>query len=264
MRKIAVAMAKGGVGKTTTAVNLAFGLARQHQRVLLVDGDTQGQAAKFLGVKPTFGLYEFVTGEDGKGRRVHKKDALYPCRDNLWLLSGGIKLVELKNWLGEQPRDIRQSAIAKVMIPKDGALDYIIFDSAPGWDVLSVNILMAVNEVLCPVALQGPAMEGLKTFFSYLMSAQRQNADLQLKYILPTMFDQRTRHSSDMLNQLQRLFRKQICAPIRYNVRLSEAPVRGKTIFEYRASASSAEDYDQLIRRVHQDGRNPTKGPGAF
>ena len=256
MRRIAVAMAKGGVGKTTTAVNLAHGLAKQGQRVLLVDCDTQGQTAKFLGAQPTYGLYEFVIGNDGNGTAVLKKDTLYACRDNLWLLCGGIKLVELKHWLGEQPRHTRQKMLAQTLVPKDGTLDYIIFDCAPGWDILSVNILMAVDEVMCPVALQGPALEGLKTFFGYLMSAQRENMDLKLKYILPTMFDQRTRHSFEILHQLRKLFRKQICDPIRYNVRLSEAPGRGKTIFEYRPSAASAGDYLKLIRRVHTDGRH--------
>jgi chromosome partitioning protein len=255
MRKIAVAMAKGGVGKTTTAVNLAHGLAQLGRKVLLVDCDTQSQAAKFLGVNPDCGLYEFVIGQDETGKNIYKKDTLYPCRDNLWLLAGGIKLVELKHWLGEQPRSERQTALARTLIPKEGNLDYMIFDCAPGWDVLSVNILMAVNEVMCPVALQGPSLEGLKTFFGYLMSAQRLNLGLQLKYILPTMFDQRTNHSFEILKQLRRLFRKQICDPIHYNVRLSEAPLRGKTIFEYRASAVSAEDYKKLIWRVDNDGQ---------
>ncbi len=259
MRKIAVAMAKGGVGKTTTAVNLAFGLAREGFKVLLVDGDTQGQAAKFLGVSPRFGLYEFVTGCDETGQPVAKKDTLCLCRKNLWLLGGGIKLVELKHWLGEQPRTVRQGVLANALVPKDGLLDYLIFDCSPGWDVLSVNILMAVSEVLCPVALQGPALEGLKTFFGYLMSAQRLNLELQLKYILPTMFDQRTHHSFDILRQLRRLFHKQICDPIRYNVRLSEAAVRGRTIFEYRTSASSAEDYGKLLWRVQHDGQKDQK-----
>ena len=256
MRKIAVAMAKGGVGKTTTAVNLAHGLAKLGRKVLLVDCDTQSQAAKFLGVNPDYGLYEFVIGQDSTGKQIYKKDTLYSCRDNLWLLAGGIKLVELKHWLGEQPRSERQTALARTLIPKEGNLDYLIFDCAPGWDVLSVNILMAVNEVMCPVALQGPSLEGLKTFFGYLMSAQRLNLDLQLKYILPTMFDQRTNHSFVILKQLRRLFRKQICDPIHYNVRLSEAPVRGKTIFEYRSSAVSADDYRKLIWRVDSDGKN--------
>ena len=123
MRKIAVAMAKGGVGKTTPAVSLAHGLARQGRSVLLVDGDTQGQTARFLGVKPEYGLYEFVTGNDEQNRPVLKKDTLYPCRSHLWLLSGGIKLVELKNWLGEQPRDIRHGVLSGSLVPKGGNTD---------------------------------------------------------------------------------------------------------------------------------------------
>ena len=253
MRKIAVAMAKGGVGKTTTAVNLAHGLSLAGHRVLIVDCDTQGQTAKFLGVTPPFGLYEFITGTYARGNPVAKKETLFPARENLWLLAGGINLVELKNWLGEQPREIRQAVLAKTLVPRDGALDYLIFDCAPGWDVLSVNILMAATEVLCPVALQGPALEGLKTFFGYLMSAQRMNQDLQLKYVLPTLFDRRTRHSSEIYGVLRRLFSKQICEPIRYNVRLTEAPSSGQSIFEYSRHAAGAMDYHQLVRRIRND-----------
>ena len=254
MRKIAIAMAKGGVGKTTTAVNLAYGLASSGRRVLLVDCDTQGQVAKFLGQKPQYGLYEFVTERCENGDYIFKNSTLHQSRKNLWMLAGGIRLVELKNWLGEQPRDVRQTVLANKLVPKEGALDFLIFDCAPGWDILSVNILMAANEVLCPVALQGLSMEGLKTFFRYLQSAQRLNTDLRLKYILPTMFDRRTRQSHDILGQLQKYFSKQLCEPIHYNVRLSEAPAYGKTIFEYQARARGASDYENLVRRIMNDG----------
>jgi chromosome partitioning protein len=250
MRKIAVAMAKGGVGKTTTAVNLAHGLACQGKRVLLVDCDTQGQVAKFLGEKPPFGLYEFVTEQRENGQFIARNDTIYPSRQNLWILDGGIRLVELKNWLGEQPRNIRQTVLAQKLVPKEGALDFLIFDCAPGWDVLSVNILMAANEVLCPVALQGPSLQGLKTFFKYLQSSQKLNHDLRLKYILPTMFDRRTRHSHDIFEQLKKYFNRQVCDPIHHNVRLSEAPAYGQTIFEYAARAQGAYDYQNLIGRV--------------
>jgi chromosome partitioning protein len=254
MRKIAIAMAKGGVGKTTTAINLAYGLASRGYRVLLVDCDTQDQAAKFLGATPQYGLYEFVTERGKNGEYVSKNETIFLCRPNLWLLAGGIQLVELKNWLGEQPRDVRQTLLGKELVPKKGSLDYLIFDCAPGWDVLSVNILMAANEILCPVALQGPSLEGLKTFFRYLQSAQTLNSDLRLKYILPTMFDQRTRQSHEILAQLRKYFHRQLCEPIHFNVRLSEAPVHGQTIFEYEPQASGAQDYDKLIRRVMNDG----------
>ena len=240
MRKIAIAMAKGGVGKTTTSVNLAHGLAALGHRVLLVDCDTQNQVAMFLGVKPPHGLYEFVTGKDGGDAPVSRQETLFEARKNLWILAGGVRLVELKNWLGEQPRETRQTALARALAPKPGTLDYLIFDCAPGWDVLSVNILMAANEVLCPVALQGPSMEGLKTFFTYLLSAQKLNVDLQLKYVLPTMFDRRTRQCFDIMKQLLKIFRRQLCDPIAYNVRLSEAPAQGQTIFEYDPRAVGA------------------------
>jgi chromosome partitioning protein len=254
MRKIAVAMAKGGVGKTTTAVNLAHGLASMGKRVLLVDCDTQGQVAKFLGEKPLCGLYEFITERLEDGQSIARNDAIHRCRENLWILDGGIRLVELKNWLGEQAREVRQTVLAKKLIPKEGALDFLIFDCAPGWDVLSVNILMAASEVLCPVALQGPSMQGLKTFFRYLQSAQKINLQLRIEYILPTMFDRRTRHSHEIFSQLKKYFSRQICDPIHYNVRLSEAPTSGQTIFEYDARAQGAKDYQNLTRRILNNG----------
>ena len=259
MRKIAVAMAKGGVGKTTTAVNLAHGLAASGKRVLLVDCDTQGQAARFLGQKPEFGLFEFVTERQKDGRPVSKNETLHPAREKLWLLDGGIGLVELKNWLGEQPGEVRQTVLAQKLVPREGALDFLIFDCAPGWDVLSVNILMAASEVLCPVALQGPSFEGLKTFFRYLQSAQKLNPELRLNYILPTMLDRRTRHSYEMLDLLQRHFKRQLCEPIHYSIRLSEAPFHGRTIFEYRSRIQSALDYKNLVRRILNNG-NPEQG----
>ena len=264
MRKIAIAMAKGGVGKTTTAVNLASGLAIQGQRVLLVDCDTQAQVSKFLGVKPRYGLYEFVTGKNEKGEPISKNAALHPARHNLWILDGGIRLVELKNWLGEQPRDTRPKCLGKTLVPKGNGLDYVIFDCAPGWDVLSVNILMAASEVLCPVALQGPALEGLKTFFGYLVSVQKENRDLNLKYVLPTMFDRRTRQSFEIYKKLKRLFTRQICEPVRHNVRLSEAPGSGKTIFEYDGRAVGAKDYFKLARRLIDDGIRDESAPRFF
>lgn len=261
MRKIAVAMAKGGVGKTTTAVNLAHGLALAGRRVLLVDCDTQAQTTTFLGVAPPHGLYEFITGNDGNGRTIMKKEAIYQARKNLWILAGGIKLVELKNWLGEQPREHRHAVLRQSLTPKNNGLDYLIFDCAPGWDVLSVNILMAVNEVLCPVALQGPALEGLKTFFGYLVSVQQLNRSLRLRYILPTMFDRRTRQSHAIYHRLRRLFRKQICHPIYHTVRLCEAPVKGQSIFEYDVSATGSRDYRKLVERLIDDGIRQQNSP---
>jgi len=259
MRKIAVAMAKGGVGKTTTAVNLAHGLALKGANVVLIDCDTQAQASGFLGVRPKYGLFEFLTGQDKNGVRVDKSEALYPARENLWLIAGGMLLVELKNRLGEQPVDRRHGLLAEALIPRGGSVDYLIFDCSPGWDVLSVNILMAADEVMCPVALQGPSLEGLKTFFTYLLSAQKLNPNLRLKYVVPTMFDRRTRHSGAVLALLEKYFSRQLCDPIGYNTSLSEAAMGGQTIFEYRPNSVGAEGYEKLIRRIADDGTQKTE-----
>jgi chromosome partitioning protein len=264
MRKLAIAMAKGGVGKTTTAVNLAHALAAMGQRVLLVDCDTQGQVKKFLGVNPAHGLYEFVTGRTDQQEPVAKKEAICAARDNLWILDGGSGLFELKKWLDGQPQERRHDCLHKSLVPKGDSLDFLIFDCAPGWDVLSINVLVAAEEVLCPVALQGPALEGLKTFFGYLISAQKQNERLSLKYVLPTMFDRRTRQSFIIYKQLQRLFTKQICNPIRLNVRLSEAPGKGKTIFEFARNATGAEDYRKLAERLINDGIRAKQVPRFY
>ncbi len=259
MRKIAVAMAKGGVGKTTTAVNLAHGLARRGATVVLIDGDTQAQSAEFLGVQPSCGLYEFVTEEDKAGAAVSKDQAIYPARERLWLIAGGMSLVELKHRLGEQPREVRHATLARSLVPRDDTIDFLIFDCAPGWDVLSVNILMAAEEVLCPVAMQGPALAGLKTFFSYLLSVQRLNPALRLKYVVPTLFDRRTHHGPAVYEKLSQRFKRQLCAPIGYNTSLSEAAARGKTIFEHRAGSTGAAGYGKLIERVQSDGQDQKK-----
>jgi chromosome partitioning protein len=123
---------------------------------------------------------------------------------------------------------------------------------------------MAATEVLCPVALQGPSLDGLKTFFQYLQSAQKLNRELRLKYVLPTMFDRRTRQSHEILQQLQKYFSRQLCQPIHSNVRLSEAPSHGKTIFEYHRRATGARDYSNLIRRVMTDGGLQKNNAGVF
>lgn len=248
-------MAKGGVGKTTTAVNLSYGLAQRGHKVLLIDCDTQNQAAKFLDVKPPYGLYEFVIEKNIHGELVSKKDAIYPARKNLWLLAGGISLGHLKNWLYEFSENERHNILSKKLAPKEGTLDYIIFDCAPGWDILSVNILTTADEILCPVSLQGPAVDGLKTYIKYIASAQKINNSLELKYILPTLHDRRTKQSFEILEQLQKAFGDKICDPIHSNVRVSEAPTHGLTIFEYSPKAIGSLDYQKLVEKVLRNGK---------
>jgi chromosome partitioning protein len=248
MRKIAVALSKGGVGKTTTAVNLAAGLALAGQRVLLIDVDTQGQAAKALGLAPQAGLAELTTGE------VSPEGAITPARENLDLLAGGRGLASLKRLITRKDFGGEQT-LAEALAPLDGRYDFAILDTAPGWDALSVNALFYAQEALSPVSLEVMTLQSLLDFIQSLAAIQRYHPELALRYVLPTFLDRRVRKSDEILAQLADHYGSRLCDPIRYNVRLSEAPGYGQTIFEYAAHSAGADDYRRLTGRIMNDDR---------
>lgn len=246
MRKIAVTLSKGGVGKTTTSVNLAAGLALAGRRVLVVDMDTQGQVAKMLGVQPAASMAEVVAGDAAIDY------ALLPARDNLWLLPGGASLAGLKRVIARKDFG-GERTVDKALAPLDGRFDYVILDTAPGWDTLTINALFYADEVLAPVALEVMALQGLIEFTRKLEAIQQYNEGVALRYILPTFMDRRVRKSGEILGQLERYFDERLCPPIRYNVRLSEAPGYGQTIYEYARRSPGAEDYRSLTERIIDD-----------
>jgi chromosome partitioning protein len=248
MRRIAVALSKGGVGKTTTAINLAAGLAREGQRVLLVDMDTQGQAAKALGVQPEAGLAEIVM------EGVEPEQALTGARDGVWLLSGGRGLAGLKRVISRKEFG-GENTLAETLAPLAGRFDYVLVDTAPAWDTLTVIALFYATEVLIPVSLEVMALQGLLEFVRSLDPIQRYHSSLTLRYILPTFMDRRVKKSEEILTQLRSHFGALVCEPIRYNVRLSEAPGYGQTIFEYAPRSPGASDYQNLTERILNDGR---------
>jgi chromosome partitioning protein len=249
MRKLAIALSKGGVGKTTTAINLAAGLARAGQRVLLVDLDTQGQAAKALGTRPAAGLAEMVI--DG----LAPEQMVVEAREGVWLLAGGRSLAGLKRAIAR--RDFGgERTLAEALAPLEGAYDLVLVDTAPAWDTLMVNALFYVTEVMIPVSLEVMALQGMIEFMRSLVPIQKYHPDLVLRYVLPTFMDRRVRKSEEILAQLRAHYGDLLCEPVRYNVRLSEAPGYGQTIFEYAPSSSGAEDYQRLTERILQDGRS--------
>ena len=248
MRKIAIALTKGGVGKTTTAVNLAAGLALAGQRVLLVDVDTQGQSARSLGLQPAAGLAELAAGE------ATPEQVITPARPNLWLLGGGRALANLKRLITRKDFGGEQT-LAEALAPLEDRYDFVVLDTAPGWDALSVNVLFYAQEVLAPVSLEVMTLQSLRDFAQSMASIQKYHPQLDLHYVVPTFFDRRVRKSDEILQQLTKAFPAQLCPPIRYNVRLSEAPGYGQTIFEYAPGSPGAEDYRKLTERILEDGR---------
>jgi chromosome partitioning protein len=246
VRRIGVSLSKGGVGKTTTAVNLAAGLAMAGFRVLLVDTDTQGQSAFMLGLKPKAGLTELVAEE------LPAAEAVIPARKNLWLLAGGKGLAGLKRIIDRKDFGGEQT-MADAITPLETAYDYVVVDTSPGWDPLTVNVLFYVNELLTPVSLEVMSLQGFGEFLKSIAAIQKYRKEVALKYILPTFRDQRVKQSDDFFAQLKKLYGPMVCEPIRYNVRLSEAPAYGQTIYEFAPGSNGAHDYRELIRKVAGD-----------
>jgi chromosome partitioning protein len=249
MRKIAIALSKGGVGKTTTAINLAAGLARAGRRVLLVDMDTQGQVAKALGLRPAAGLAEMVM-ED-----LQPEQVVVEAREGIWLLAGGRSLAGLKRVIARKDFGGEQT-LAEALVPLEGRYDLVLVDTAPAWDTLTVNALFYASEVLIPVSLEVMALQGLIEFVRSLTPIQQYHSDLRLRYVLPTFMDRRVKKSEEILAQLHSYYAELACEPIRYNVRLSEAPGYGQTIFEYAPRSSGAQDYQGLTERILRDDQS--------
>jgi len=243
VRKIAVILTKGGTGKSTTAVNLAAGLASNGHRVLLVDTDTQGQASVMLGVKPQVGLAQFIEEE------MAPEDAIIQARDNLFLLAGDHTLAGLKRTISVKDFG-GEKVLTEALAPLRRKFDYVIMDTAPGWDPLTVNVLFYAEEILVPVSMEVLSLQGLIEFEQRIKPIQKYHPRLSLRYVLPTLVDGRVRKSAEILGQLRSYYKSQLCDPIHYNVRVSEAPGFGQTIFEFAPRSVGAQDYQKLIERI--------------
>lgn len=249
-RIIAVSLSKGGVGKTTTAVNLAAALAYTGRRVLLVDCDTQAQAGAALGVSPRHDLADLITGA------VRAEKALHQARQNLMLLAGGVGLAGVTREIARQDFG-GEWLLAERLEPLNGRFDYIILDTAPGWDSLQIAIMFYVQEVLSPVLMEPMAVSGLVTYVKRLDEVRgykaRQGQALKLAYVLPTALDRRVKQSDEIMEQLKGHFGELVCSPIRYDIRASEAPAHGQHIYEYAPDGRAAADYAELTRRILND-----------
>ena len=247
MRKIAISLSKGGVGKTTTAVNLSAGLARAGYKVLLIDTDTQGQASRALGVSSEAGLAELLSGE------ATPAESIQEVRENLYLLAGGRNLAGLKRSIDRKDFG-GEKTLTEGLEPLERSYDYAILDTAPGWDSLTVNVLFYADEILSPVSMEILTVSGLMDFQESIQAIQKYRPELELRYVLPTFMDGRVKKSEEILSQLRIYFGEKLCSPIRYSVRLSEATGFGMTIYEYAPGSTGVEDYQAVVERISKDG----------
>ncbi|MFM7859878.1 MAG: ParA family protein [Candidatus Nanopelagicaceae bacterium] len=248
VRTFVVANQKGGVGKTTTTVNIAAALSMGGLKVLVIDLDPQGNASTALGVehRNSLGIYEVLMGS-AKAENVIQKVAGFPSLDaipsNTSLAQAEINLVSMV---------AREARLKDALAEIKESYDYIFVDCPPSLGLLTVNAFAAATEVLIPIQCEYYALEGLSQLLeTYKIVKQRLNPDLTLSTIVLTMFDSRTKLANDVVANVRAHFpRELIDIPIPRAVRLSEAPSYSQTVMTYDPSSNGAIAYMQVAREI--------------
>lgn len=239
-RVIAIANAKGGIGKTTTVVNIGAGFALKGARVLLVDADPQGNLSLALGVRPRRTLYDVLA--DG----VAAADCVLAARPNLDLLAADDTLLNVQPILARRADWSR--ALDQSLRPIYGSYDLVLIDSGGSLTTLNTNALACATDVIVPTAIEHFSLKSIDLLFAQVARVKGNSSCIRL--IIPTLFDPRVRQSGELLGALKARFGPLVADPIRVNVRLSEAPTLGKTIYEYDPRSRGAVDYALLVERM--------------
>jgi chromosome partitioning protein len=243
MRKIAIVGFKGGIGKTTTCVNLGAALALKGKRVLLVDTDTQANLSFALGIKD----YD-VSLAEVLMRKARAGDCIVPARENLDLLPSSLTLFKAQQ---RMVLELAREEIFSELFAGITAYDYQLVDCAPSVSLLTVNAVAYVDEVFIPVSMEMLALAGARHFMRYLREISRMlGSGATIRLIVPTFYDPRRRVSEMVLQSLINDFGPRVTPPIRIDTKLSEAPGAGQTIFEYSPGGRGANDYARLAELV--------------
>jgi chromosome partitioning protein len=247
---IAIANQKGGVGKTTTAINVAASLAVLEYKVLLIDADPQANSTSGVGFDPRnvkLGIYECLMEEGNAKKAILKTDT-----PNLSLIASDIDLVGAELELVDLPNRNHKlkNALAKIR----DEFDFIIVDCSPSLGLVTLNVLTAANSIIIPVQCEYFALEGMGKLLHTIKLVQTEmNEDLEIEGILLTMYDVRLRLSNQVVEEVKSHFQDMVFnTVIHRNTKLAEAPSYGKTIIMYDAAGKGSVNYLNLAREILQ------------
>lgn len=245
---IAIANQKGGVGKTTTSVNLAAALGVLEKKVLLIDADPQANATSGLGVdveSVEFGTYQVL-----EHTSEIKNATVQTSSPNVSLVPAHIDLVAVEIELVDKKE--REFMLKKAVQEVKDDYDYILVDCAPSLGLITLNSLVAANSVIVPIQCEYFALEGLGKLLNTIKSVQKiHNPNLTIEGLLLTMYDARLRLSNQVVEEVRKHFSSMVFETIIHrNIRLSEAPSYGETIISYDATSKGAENYISLANEI--------------
>ena len=245
---IAVANQKGGVGKTTTSVNLSASLSKLGKKVLLLDIDPQGNTTSGIGINKAdvqFCIYDVLINEISIRDAILRTDAegLDVVPATIQLAGAEIELV---------PTISREVRLKKALLQIRDKYDFIIIDCPPSLGILTINSLTAADSVLIPIQCEYYALEGLSQLLNTVRLVQKHlNTELKIEGVLLTMFDARTNLSIQVVDEVKKYFQDKVYSTIvPRNIRLSEAPSYGKSIISYDLKSKGAEVYIDLAKEV--------------
>ena len=259
---ISIANQKGGVGKTTTSVNLSTLLAKRGKKVLLIDADPQGNATSGVGMDKNVELsvYDMLISDEVESKDIIQKTEiknLYICPSNINLAGAEVELVSMMS---------REYRMKEKLEQIKSDFDYIIIDCPPSLGLITLNSFTASNSVLIPVQCEYYALEGLGQLINTINLVKKHlNTELEIEGALLTMYDIRTNLSNQVVKEVNKYFENKVYKTvIPRNVKLSEAPSYGMPISIYDPRSKGAKSYDKLVKEFLKNNENNSKGKHAI